>query len=115
MIVGDDAIAAYGLGSHVERWEGIFEDGGKREYVKYDRTSDTYPQESSEGSETIDGMVGLLKDQLKGKGLTAGELLAKEEPLRIAEYREIAGLLGLRGGRKQEDVYGLVEMLLRKL
>ena len=46
VIVGDDGIRSYGLGSQVERWEGIFEAGGKLEFVKYDKTSDAYPHEA---------------------------------------------------------------------
>ncbi len=45
LIVGQDGLRAYILDTSVERWEGIFEAGGKREYVKFDSTSDKYPHQ----------------------------------------------------------------------
>ena len=114
LIVGDDGVRSYGLGSQVERWEGIFEDGGKKEFVKYDKTGDAYPQDSSDHSGTLSEMLDHLRAELDKKGLSPRTLLSMEEPARIAEYKELAGVLGVRGGRKQEDVYGLIEMLLRR-
>ena len=114
-IVSDDGVTSYELGSEVARWEGIFEDGGKKEFVKYDRTSDAYPHESSEDPEALTGVIGALQKQLGDKGLTPRELLSMEEPLRIAQYRELAAGAGVRGAREQQDVYGFVEMLLRRL
>ena len=113
VIVGDDGIKSYGLGSQVERWEGIFEAGGKLEFVKYDRTSDAYPHESSEDPGALARTVDSLLDGLKKKGLTPSALLSMPEPLRLAEYKELADEAGIRGARKQEDVYGFIEMLLR--
>ncbi len=114
IIVGDDDVRSYALESQVERWEGIYEDGGKKEFVKYDKTSDAYPHDSSGESETLTGLVDDLRAELTEKGLTPQELLSMGEPARIAGYRELAVVLGLRGGRRQEDVYGLIEMLLRR-
>jgi hypothetical protein len=113
LIVGDDGVRSYGLGSGVERWEGIFEDGGKKELVKYDKTSDSYPHESSTQSETLAELLDGLRTELDKKGLSSQALLSMEEPLRVAQYRELAENLGLRGGRRQQDVYGLIETLLR--
>jgi hypothetical protein len=59
-------------------------------------------------------MLDDLRAALQKKGLSSQELLSMEEPLRIAEYRELAGILGIRGGLRQQDVYGLVELLVRK-
>ncbi|MFH0915403.1 MAG: hypothetical protein V1912_03020 [bacterium] len=115
MIVSDDGVRSYGLGSQVERWEGIFEDGGKKEFVKYDKTSDAYPHESSEDPAALAGMVSRLQDELKKKDLDPRALLSMREPPRIAEYKELADKAGIRGARKQEDVYGFIEMLLRRL
>jgi len=37
-----------------------------------------------------------------------------DETARIAEYKELAGTVAFRGGHLQQDVYGLIEMLLRR-
>jgi hypothetical protein len=114
-IVGDTAATSYGLESEVSRWEGIFDDGGKKEFVRYDKTSDSYPHESTDGSDTLAQMLDQLRAELDQRGLRPRALLARQEPDRIVEYRGLAEVLGLRGGREQEDVYGLMEMLLRRL
>lgn len=114
LIVGVEGVRSYGLESQVERWEGIFEDGGKKEFIKYDKTGDSYPHASSEESDALAKMLVDLRSALEQKGLSTKELLSREEPAKIAEYRELAGILGMRGGRRQQDVYGLIELLLRK-
>jgi hypothetical protein len=113
-IVGGDGVKSYALGSEAERWEGIFEAGGKKEFVKYDKTSDAYPHERVEGPEALAEIGDALLDELEKKGLTPKALLSMEEPLRIAEYKALAGSVGIRGARKQQDVYGFIEMLLRR-
>lgn len=115
-IIGDDKVDSYTLGAEVERWEGIFDDGGKLEFVKYDRTSDTYPHESSaDPDEALSELLASLGARLKERRLTPQALLSMDEPLRMAEYKELAAGTGIRGASKQEDVYGFVEMLLRRL
>lgn len=114
VIVGDDGITSYGLGSQVERWEGIFEAGGKLEFVKYDKTSDTYPHEASRDPAAVAGTVDRLMEGLAKKSLALSALLSMPEPLRLAEYKDLATEAGLRGALKQEDVYGFIEMLLRR-
>jgi hypothetical protein len=114
-IVGSDSLKSYALGSEVERWEGIFEAGGKKEFVKYDKTSDAYPHESKEDPEALAEVLSALKAEIEKKGLTPRALLSMEEPLRVAEYRELASGASIRGGREQQDVYGFIEMLLKRL
>jgi hypothetical protein len=115
MIVGAGGATSYELGSEVERWEGIFEAGGKKEFVKYDKTSDAYPHESKEDPEALAEVLSALKAEIEKKGLTPRALLSMEEPLRVAEYRELASGASIRGGREQQDVYGFIEMLLKRL
>jgi hypothetical protein len=115
MIVSSESATSYALGSEVERWEGIFEAGGKKEFVKYDKTSDAYPHESSESPGAVAAVTAALEDELQKKELTPRALLSMEEPLRVAVYRELASGAGIRGGREQQDVYGFVEMLIRRL
>jgi hypothetical protein len=114
LIIGAEGVRSYGLESQLERWEGIFEDGGKKEFIKYDKTGDSYPHASSEKSDALAKMLADLRSALERKGLSTKELLSREEPAKIAEYRELAGSLGIRGGRRQQDVYGLIDLLLRE-
>lgn len=115
LIVGDSTVKSYRLDTEVERWEGTFEAGGKKEYVKYDKTDSKYPQEFSEAPESLAGIVKAAKRVLKERGATPQELLAADETQRVKEYAEVAKKLGVRGMRRQEDVYGFVEFVVKKL
>ena len=114
VVVGDNGITSYDLGSQVERWEGIFEAGGKLEFVKYDKTSETYPHESNRDPAAVARTVDRLLEGIKKKGLAPSAVLSMSEPVRLAEYKELATEAGLHGALKQEDVYGFIEMLLRR-
>jgi hypothetical protein len=115
LVVGDGDLKAYTLGASVERWEGIFEAGGKREYVKFDKTSDKYPHEASPETNALDPLLEALRQELEAQKLDAGSLLAAAEPDRVAAYKTLAAGANIRGGYRQEDVYGLVELLMTKL
>jgi hypothetical protein len=80
------------------------------EFVKYDKTSDAYPHETSRDPAAVAGTVARLLDGLKKRGLARSALLSMPEPLRLAEYKELADEAGIRGAREQEDVYGFIEM-----
>jgi len=99
----------------VERSEGIFEEGGKKEYVKYDGTDQKYPHESSDNSREIAEVVNAIKNILDKKGLSAKKLLADDKSRKIEEYGEIARALGIRGYRNQDDVYGFIDFIVRNL
>ncbi|MBA7617661.1 hypothetical protein ES703_24977 [subsurface metagenome] len=115
LIVSDGSVKSYELESEVERWEGIFEAGGKKEYVKYDKTDSQYPQGFSEAPEALDKLMDSLKGELDSRGLSPQKLLAMDESRRIAEYKEVARGAGIRGSERQEDVYGFIELMVRRL
>ena len=115
VIIGADGAKTYALDSETERWEGIFEAGGKKEFVKYDKTSTVYPHAPSEGTGALSGILDSLSTELANKGQTPQSVLAMDEPQRVAEYKGLAAAAGLCGCRRQEDVYGLVESLLKKI
>jgi hypothetical protein len=115
LIVGCDYVKYYELESEVETSDGIFELGGKREYVKYDKTDIKYPHESSDESKVLAELVNSLKHELDKKGLTAAGLLAKDQNTRIKEYKDIAQDIGIRGRELQNDVYGFIELIMRRL
>lgn len=114
LIMGDGGAKRYNLEVEVETREGIFEAGGKKEYIKYDKNNPKYLQECSSGPETVAELMNSLRQELQRRGLEAAELLAKDESRRITEYIDIAREMGIRGMQRQEDVYGFVEFLVRK-
>jgi hypothetical protein len=115
LIVGSDEVKVYPLEESVERWEGIFEAGGKREHVKFDKTSDKYPHEMATGVDALDPVLLALKDELEKAGLRPAALLALDEPERVAAYKGLASGAGIRGCSRQEDVYGFVEAMINRL
>jgi hypothetical protein len=115
LIVGDGSVKSYSLTSEVERWEGIFDGGGKLEYVKYDKTEDQFPGEMSDAPESLDETMDSIKDELDKRGLSPQEVLGMDQSRRIEEYKEIAQGTGIRGHQRQADVYGFIELLVRRL
>jgi hypothetical protein len=115
VIVGGDGVKSYALDGSVERWEGIFDAGGKREYVKFDKTSDKYPHEVATGGEALQPLLEALREGLGKAGLDAAAVLALEEPARLEAYKGLASGAGIRGCLRQEDVYGFVEAMITRL
>jgi hypothetical protein len=115
---GDGAggeVKSYSLDESVERWEGIFEAGGKREYVKFDKTSDKYPHAVDTDPATLSSLLDALRNGLQKAGLEPAALLAMSEAERVAAYRVLASDTGIRGCARQEDVYGFVEAMITRL
>jgi hypothetical protein len=108
-------IKAYDLSSEVKRWEGIFEAGGKIEYVKYDKTDSRYQQALRETGESVTKLWDALSRELTERSFDPAKLIAAEEKARIDAYGQIAKGMGIRGKEKQEDVYGFINLLIRKL
>jgi hypothetical protein len=115
VLLGEEGVRSYELEIEVERWEGIFEAGGKKEFVKYDKTSAACPHAPREKGDALNGVLDSFRSELAKSGRTPQTVLAMEEPLRVAEYKELAAAAGLRGFERQEDVYGFVESLLKKM
>jgi hypothetical protein len=115
LVVGNERAKYYELESEVETREGVFEAGGKKEYVKYDKTDEKYPQESREGAARLAGLMNSLESQLNEKGLSAEEMLARDRSTKTKEYAEIALRMGIRGKEMQQDVYGFIELMVTRL
>ena len=115
LIVGAGGVKAYPFEESVERWEGIFEAGGKREHVKFDKTSDKYPHEVTTGPDALQPVLAALRDEIDKAGLDPAALLALSEPERVAVYKGLASGAGIRGCSRQEDVYGFVEAMITRL
>jgi len=115
LIIGNGGTKKYSLDSAVERWEGTFEAGGKKEYVKYDKTDPQSPHESGEATDKFNEMMDSVKKELDKIGLSAKSLLAADETRRTEEYQRVAKALGIRGYDRQGDVYGFIDFVVRRL
>lgn len=115
-IVGEGSVKSYDLGKEVERWEGTFDAGGKLENVKWDKIDpEKYPSEVHEGPEILQETLDTLEKALDTMGVGAQGLLGMEESQRAEAYSEIAKALGVRGYQRQADVYGFMELLVKRL
>ena len=103
------------LDTEVERWEGIFEAGGKKEYVKYDKTDAAYPQKVITSADGLNKIQEAVKKKLDEKGLKSQEVLSSSEEKRIELYKELAKEANLKAYEKQNDVYGFLEKVVQKL
>jgi hypothetical protein len=112
LIVDDKGIKSYPLDSEVERWEGIFQAGGKKEYVKYDKTDSAYPQKVVTSMDGLTKILDAVKKKLNEKGLKSQDVLGSSEEKRIELYKELAKETGLKAYERQEDVYGFIEKVM---
>ena len=115
LIVDNDRARYYELESEIETCEGVFEAGGKREYTKYDKTDPGYSHSFRQGDEVLADLLHSLRRELYKDGLSAEELLTKDERAKIIEYEEIARRMGTRGKEIQKDVYGFMELMVTRL
>ena len=115
LILDNSSAKYYELDPEVETWEGIFEAGGKKEYIKYDRTDPRYPQEYMEGREILSELMNSVKREIDKEKLGTEDLLAKDKSIKTKEYEKIAQGMGIRGKETQQDVYGFIELLVTRL
>jgi hypothetical protein len=115
LIVGRDGARSYPLEAELERWEGTFEAGGKKEYVKFDKTNPRTPQTCVEAPEKLTELVASLKEALGRLNLLPQALLAMDLAQRTEAYAALARGLGIRGVQSQADVNGFIELLVKRL
>jgi len=115
LLVGDSGVRSYSLEQEIEGYEGTFEAGGKKEFTKYDRENPDFRNELSTAPESMDEITEVIMATLADKNLSPDGLLAMEKDLRIREYSQIASVAGIRGTKRQSDVYGFIELILKKL
>lgn len=115
LLVGDSVVRSYSLEQEIEGYEGTFEAGGKKEFTKYDRENPDFRNELSTAPESMDEIKKAIAAVLAEKNLSPDGLLAMKKDRRIREYAEIAGAAGIRGAKRQGDVYGFIELVLKKL
>jgi hypothetical protein len=115
LIVGNGGAKLYPLEEEMERWEGTFEAGGKKEYVKFDKINPRTPQACVEAPEELSQLAASLKGELARLNVPPQALLAMDTAKRIEIYGALARALGFRGHERQADVYGLIELLVKRL
>lgn len=115
VIVGEDGARLYPLEAELERWEGTFEAGGKKEYVKFDKKNPRAPQTCVEAPEKLTELVASLKEALGRLSLLPRALLDMDTTQRKEAYESLARALSIRGMQNQADVYGLIESLVKRL
>lgn len=115
LVVGDNEVKSCALEESMERWEGIFDSGGKREYVKFDQTSDEYPHEVENDPARLEPVLEALRAELQKTGLQPAAVLTMTEDERVGVYKSLATAAGVRGCKRQEDVYGFLEAMMARL
>jgi hypothetical protein len=113
LIVSNDSTRVCQLEAELERWEGTFEAGGKKEYAKYDKANPRVPQEMGEAPDELSRLVDTVRNELSARAVLPEALLKMDQNGRMETYRDLAKALGFRAMERQEDVYGLVEFLVR--
>lgn len=92
------------------------EEGGKIEHVEYDKADSQSRSEPEKNAETwMEQIADSLKTELDKRGTTSEKILAMDQAQRVEEYQTLARGLGIRPMEKQEDVYGLVQLLMENL
>jgi len=114
LLVGKEGAKKYNLESVVEKWEGIFEEGGKKEFYKYDSTEPKYPHQVDNAFD-IGETMNLVKKELDAKGTNAKKLLEIDPAKKAEEYNEIARAMGLRAFRSQGDIYNFLDFIIKSL
>lgn len=86
--------------------ESVTVEGGKTEYHYKLQKNDENPMKE---------IMGLLKKVLQGNGIKAKELLAKSDAQRVEDYERIRKAIGLKASEKEQDVLGIIQMMLQIL
>ncbi len=111
MIVGGGYTKGYHLEPSVKK-----EEGDKIEHVEYDKAERYFqPQPESQGEVWFTEVIETLKNELSQKGLSAEKLLNEDPIHRLRKYKDLAKGLCLRATEKQEDVYGLIQLIIEKM
>jgi ribosome-associated translation inhibitor RaiA len=116
LIVGrNGSVKSYQLVSEIEKQEGSFDEGGKKEYVKFDKSDSHYPGKFSEEHEALAKVMKRAKKELDRKQLNPEQVLAMDKSNRVKTYKEVAKGMGIRAKERQEDVYGFIELIVKFL
>ena len=110
VIIGKTGTKRYPMEPRVKR-----EEGGKIEHIAFDRAERHFQSQSQETPGIgVQEIAHFLAEELNKRGLSAKKLLNMDPMQRIAEYKELAKVLGLRATERQEDVYGFIQLMIEK-
>ncbi len=102
--------------SYIMEEKATVREGGKVEHFYYDKTKPNFKREDdSAASESFNAIVSTVEGELKKTGMTANDLLGKDEAERVKVYKTLARTLGLYGMQRQQDVYGFLQVVIEKL
>jgi hypothetical protein len=111
LILGKEDIRGYSLEPKTKK-----EEGDKIEHVEYDKAERHFQSDPDQKAERWYGeLVNSLRTELEKRGLTAEKILSREPAQRINEYKALARVLNIRATGNQQDVYGLMQLLMEKL
>jgi hypothetical protein len=111
VIVGKEGTKGYSLEPKMKK-----EEGDKIEHIEFDKAERHFQSDPDQKAESWYGeLVHSLRAELEKRGLNPEEILTREPMERIREYGELARALKIRATEKQQDVYGLIQLLMEKL
>jgi hypothetical protein len=91
-------------------------EGDKTEHILYDKKNPKFTTEDSGKADSwVSELIDSVKAELEKRKLTAEQLLFMDSAQKAAVYGEISKAVGIRAMEKQEDVYGFIELMLRKV
>lgn len=115
MIINGKKVKSYGLETEIERYEGIFEDGGKKEYKKFERGEPFFTNQIDESGDNLDDIKNAVSETLKKLNILPDELINMDTDLRMVKYKDIARVANIYGFKSEGDVYGFIELILKNL
>lgn len=114
-LVNDKTVRSYGLETEIERYEGIFEEGGKKEFKKFDRAENFFDGRFTDSEDAIKEIKNTVSGILKNMNVSPAELLNTAADLRPAKYKDIALAANIYGFNSQADLYGFIDLILNGL
>ncbi len=101
---------------HIFKEKATVKQGGTTEHIFYDKKNPEFSLEDSKKADSyLSELAGSALKELYNNGLTVDKVLSMESVKRYAVYVKIAKSLGIRAMKTQEDLYGFMELLLRKV
>jgi hypothetical protein len=111
LLVGNEELKAYGLQEKV-----TIKEGGKVEHVFYDKKRPNFCEHDAvTASAWYAVILDSIEKELQSKGVSATSVLVKGEDERLAFYKELVDVLGLKGTERQQDVHGFLQAALQKI
>jgi len=90
--------------------------GETTEHMLYDSKNPEFTTDNSrQAEEFLKEMANSANQELEKKGFTIGKVLSMSPDGKNSVYLQIAGSLGIRAMNAGDDIYGFIELLLKKI